>query len=176
MRRLTDEEEALWRRVTNDVTRATPRRRSSPSPQPSARLPVAAPPANPRAIPRVPAFLGGDPAMDRLVARRRRDIDRILDLHGYAEEAAHARFRRFVLDAVADGARIALIITGKGAPSDDADYLSARRGVLKRRFRDWIEEPALRVHIARAAPAHPRDGGAGAFYLFLKSRRQSGGR
>lgn len=109
--------------------------------------------------------------MDRLVARRRREIDRILDLHGYAEAAAHARFRRFIIDAVADRARIALVITGKGSPVREADYLSSPRGVLKRRFRDWIEEPALRAHIARAAPAHPRDGGAGAFYIFLKSQR-----
>ncbi|MEM9170588.1 MAG: Smr/MutS family protein, partial [Pseudomonadota bacterium] len=43
------------------------------------------------------------------------------------------------------------------------------RGVIRRRFRDWVNAPALRGKIARVAPAARADGGDGAWYVFLKS-------
>jgi DNA-nicking Smr family endonuclease len=69
----------------------------------------------------------------------------------------------FVAEAMRNGARIVLVVTGKGRGGGQS------AGVLRRRFLDWIEEPSVRAHLARVAPAHPRDGGDGAFYLFLKA-------
>lgn len=157
-RRLTAEEEALWRRVTEDVMRgARPFAGARFNHGPRTEDPPA------RRAPAVAAMLAGDPRQDRHVTRRRREIDRVLDLHGLTEAAAHARFRLFVAEALRGGARIALVITGKGRAGGESG------GVLRRRFPDWIEEPAVRAHLARVAPAHPRDGGDGAFYLFLKA-------
>jgi DNA-nicking Smr family endonuclease len=157
-RRLTAEEEALWRRVTDDVARsARPRAIARVQSEPKTGDAPA------RRAPSIGAMFAGDPRQDRHVARRRREIDAVLDLHGLTEAAAHARFRLFVADALRSGARIALVITGKGRGGGDG------AGVLRRRFLGWIDEPAMRAHLARVAPAHPRDGGEGAFYLFLKA-------
>lgn len=108
------------------------------------------------------AFVAGDPKRDRQAARGRLEIDARLDLHGLFEREAEATLTRFVRVSAQSGARCVLVITGKGERS-------AGRGVLRRRFFDWIEKPDVRALIARAAQAHPRHGGAGAFYLFLKS-------
>jgi DNA-nicking Smr family endonuclease len=105
---------------------------------------------------------GGDPKLDRAAASRRIAIDRTLDLHGMTQAEAHRLLHQFILRAAGDGVRLALIITGKGRPSQP--------GVLRARFLDWVETPPLKGAIARVAPARPRDGGAGAFYVFLKAK------
>lgn len=97
-------------------------------------------------------------------------IERTLDLHGMTQVEAHRALIQFIASAAQDGARLVLVITGKGkAPSRET-----RGGVLKSRFLDWIEERALKSEIARVSPAKQKDGGAGAFYVFLK--RKSAGR
>lgn len=75
---------------------------------------------------------------------------------------------RFLNAAAADGARLALVITGKGRPPAQSD--ASRGGILRTRFLDWIEEAPVRSLIARVSQARPRDGGAGAFYVFLKQK------
>jgi len=108
-----------------------------------------------------PSVLGaGDPAQDKRVARRRIPIDRRIDLHGMTQVAAEVALTAFLTNARADGCRCVLVITGKGGFS--------RRGVLHSRFSDWINGEAIKSLIARAAPAHQKDGGAGAWYVFLK--------
>ena len=64
--------------------------------------------------------------------------------------------------------RLALVITGKGRSA--AVEAGARPGILRSRFLDWIEEAPLKTQIARVAPARAKDGGAGAFYVFLKKK------
>ncbi len=111
------------------------------------------------------AAQAGDPQLDRRAARGRMPIDATLDLHGYYQAGAHAALRAFIADANARRYRCVLVITGKGAQSSGS-------GILRRRFLEWVEEPDLRQAIARIAQAHPRHGGAGAFYVFLKSSRR----
>ena len=53
-----------------------------------------------------------------------------------------------------------LVITGKGRLGV---------GILRARLFDWIADPSLRPFIAGYAQAHPRHGGAGATYIFLRS-------
>jgi DNA-nicking Smr family endonuclease len=68
--------------------------------------------------------------------------------------------------AAAAGERLVLVVTGKGRKSPNG----ARAGVLKARFLDWIEAAPVNALIARVAPAGRRDGGDGAFYVFLKRK------
>ena len=115
-------------------------------------------------------FGGGDPRLDRAAATRRIEIERMLDLHGMTQVQAHRALVQFMAAAANDGVRLVLVVTGKGRPSAP----DARGGVLRSRFLDWIEEPPLKGEIARVAPAKQKDGGAGAFYVFLK-RNSAGG-
>jgi len=186
-RDLSGEERELWALATRDVTPAKKRKRKAPAviaqaprraatnerPRPANkeiavqasapatriakdRTPAAKPPA---------AFGAGDPMVDRKVARGLMPIDARLDLHGMTQVAAHARVTRFILGARADGLRLVLIITGKGARSGGEG-----RGVIRAGFFDWVESAPLRSAIARVATAKPKDGGAGAFYVFLKRK------
>jgi DNA-nicking Smr family endonuclease len=174
-RDLDEEEKALWRQATRDVSPV--RRRAAAktvarAPK-TAALKIKAKTAPAPAIVAAAALKtrskqhailgGGDPARDRAAATRRIEIDATIDLHGLTQAEAHRRLPHFLARAAARGARLVLVITGKGK----ADGL---RGVLKSRFLDWIEEEPMRDLIARAAPAKPRDGGAGAFYVFLKRK------
>ena len=181
-RGLSPEEDTLWRRVLKDVT---PLRRSNkPVPKslvsdpqggggwsmkrpeslpaekiaPVSRRAGSSPPEHP--------FAAGDPRLDRLAGRGRLAIDATLDLHGHTQRTARAALHRFVAEAHGRGARCLLVITGKGGPA--AGEGGAGRGVLRARLADWLAEEPVRRLIARASPAHPRHGGGGAFYIFLK--------
>ena len=83
---------------------------------------------------------------------------------------ARAALYGFLLEAAARGHRCVLVITGKGVRPDGFNSGRLGAGILRRRFREWLNEDAFRQHVVRAAPAHPRHGGTGAFYVFLKAR------
>ena len=104
----------------------------------------------------------GDPAQDKRVSRRRMAIDRRIDLHGMTQIAAEVALTAFLAAARKDGCRCVLVITGKGGIS--------RRGVLHSRFSEWVNSEMIKPIVARAAPAHQKDGGAGAWYVFLKRK------
>lgn len=188
-RGLTPEEEALWRKAMRDVA---PFRGKKPSLEalvskaketrpgndvgPIRRAPAlgrahAPTPLSPRAE---HPFAAGDPRLDRLAGRGRLAIDAVLDLHGHSQRTARGVLGRFVAEQHGKGARCLLVITGKGAPSlsfggaEKSFDQGAGRGVLKARLHDWLAEEPLRKLISRASPAHPRHGGGGAFYIFLK--------
>ena len=185
-RGLTPEEEALWRRATRDV--ASPRAKkpltdSLVSTSQHAlksstgvtlgrayRVPGGAEPLRRpenRALPH--PFAAGDPRLDKMAGRGRLPIDAVLDLHGHTQRTARGVLHRFIADGHGRGARCLLVITGKGAPEFTRGLdRGAGRGVLRARLADWIGEEAVRKFVSRAAPAHQRHGGAGAFYIFLK--------
>lgn len=163
----------MWRRATRNVT---PIKRLPAGPEPSRRVAPSTGLPAPKTSPIAPRthevvkpqrqgpFSAGDPKADRLVRRGRKTIDATFDLHGHTQVTARAALYGFLLEARARGYGCVLIITGKGASSDHAG-----RGVLRARFKEWLLEDAFRQHVIRAAAAHPRHGGGGAFYVFLKT-------
>lgn len=162
-RRLTPEEKKLWHRVGRTV-RLMPGRALDPAdaepvdmpPQPPARAPaVDAKPARPKK-PSLPDDLSGQ----RKIRRGQSEIDARLDLHGHTQDTAHRELVDFLLWQAGQGARCVLVITGKGRLGT---------GILRSRLFDWIADPDLRPFIAGYAAAHPRHGGAGATYIFLRS-------
>jgi DNA-nicking Smr family endonuclease len=100
--------------------------------------------------------------------------DAKLDLHGLTEEAAHRALATFLRAAVARGARLLLVVTGKGlkpsAPDEPFDLELDRRtrGVLKVMAPRWLQEPQLVSLVADVRTAHRRHGGSGALYVYLR--------
>jgi DNA-nicking Smr family endonuclease len=102
-------------------------------------------------------------------------IDARLDLHGLTQDAARRRLVRFLDDARADGARLVLVITGKGAPADAGDYVAPVRGVLRRAVPEWLAAPELRHLVAGFDEAGRRHGGGGAIYVRIRRSRGDAG-
>jgi DNA-nicking Smr family endonuclease len=96
------------------------------------------------------------------------EVAAALDLHGYNQEQARMAFFGFLRAQQRTEATVVLVVTGKGGRLVAGE---ATAGVLKKRFPDWLAEPAIRPLIAGFAPAHARHGGGGAFYVFLKRRQ-----
>ncbi|MEM9708368.1 MAG: Smr/MutS family protein [Pseudomonadota bacterium] len=92
-----------------------------------------------------------------------------IDLHGMHQDAAHAALTSFVLGRHAKGARLLLVITGKGKAGDDALWIE--RGILRRRVPEWLRLPPLGPIVLDVTEAHQRHGGSGAYYVYLKRSR-----
>ena len=169
----------LWRRVTRDAKplagRTPPRQEDTPkgeASRPGAK-PRTAPPVSrtaERPAPRQPELSAGALAdVDKRTADRLKrgklDIEGRLDLHGMTEEEARREVGSFLADAQGVGKRCVLIITGKGPGREG--------GVLRRALPQWLNQPSNRARLIAFAPAQPRHGGHGAFYLLLKRQREA---
>jgi DNA-nicking Smr family endonuclease len=167
-RKLRPEESRLWRQVVATVRPAPGRALAEleAAVAGSAHDPRAGPmilpveavkPAGRPKIKTAPEAI--EPNRHRRIARGRDDLDARLDLHGLDQEGARVRLDSFLRRAQADGARAALIITGKGVKGD---------GILRRRVPEWLSDPALRGVIAGFSPAARHHGGDGALYVAIK--------
>lgn len=185
---MTEEETELWRHATRTLApikakgRASdlPARADEPSskagrPPPRSSKPVApekpVPPVTLAAIP--PPLTDFDRRKARQISSGKVVIDGRLDLHGLRQRDARARLRAFLFDAFAQGHRTALIITGKGEPSQPAEPQlyqpeASSRGVLRRAVPLWLEEPELRSVVSGFTVAGIRHGGNGALYVQLR--------
>lgn len=167
MRRLSTEEAALWRRVVESVTplhgplpEAAPvRAADKPLPKVSTKPTIVAPPRKPGPGTTL------DGSWDKRLARGLVQPDRSLDLHGHNLATAWALLDRRLGEAVADGARVLLLITGK-PPSDKSG-----RGAIRSAVGDWLAASPYAGNIAAVRNASPRHGGAGALYIVLRRRR-----
>lgn len=100
-----------------------------------------------------------DRSKERRIRRGQTAIAGRFDLHGHTQESAHAALPGFLSSQRANGARCVLVITGKGRMGE---------GVLRRNFLRWLETTEARAIVSGYAQAHPRHGGAGAWYVFLR--------
>jgi DNA-nicking Smr family endonuclease len=176
-RPLTAAEHALWSQVTRSVA---PLRRRRPQQEahaeaeeveakPTRPVPAAAAqmPA-PRVAPRPPGLAPIDRRLKQKLARGREAIDRSIDLHGLTQAEAHAALVRFLRVARAEGARLVLVITGKGGRSDD---FTVDRGVLRRQVPLWLRSAELRDAVIGFDWAHAAHGGEGALYVRIRKSR-----
>ena len=176
---LGDDDERLWRRVARTVDplpgRARPavpeRRRGDDgaAEDPPGSAPGAVPPPAP--VGRGETASGAVGGIDRNQARRFRrgmaPIEARLDLHGMTRRRARAALDAFLAAAQERGRRCVLVITGKGQRAP----LAERAGVLRAELPRWLAAPPNRDRVLDVAPARPRDGGDGAFYVLLRKPR-----
>ena len=173
-RPLGAEERALWAKVIATVRplhpaapEPGPPRASAPPPPPSPPRAKAAAPA--AALPKPKARPGGtlDGTWDRRLSRGLIQPDFTVDLHGHTLHSAYALLDHRLEQAVALGARLLLLITGK-PPTQRA----AERGKIRAAVGDWLAASRHAGSIAAVRGAHPRHGGAGALYIVLRRRRE----
>jgi DNA-nicking Smr family endonuclease len=138
---LSEEERVLWTAVTKTI----------------APLKDAPPPEN---VETYAAPLGR--RAKQRVARGKEPIDGRLDLHGLTQREAHATLLRFLHTASSRGARLVLVITGKGRVGQ------SERGVLKRQVPQWLALPEFREWVVGFEDAHISHGGEGALYVRIR--------
>jgi DNA-nicking Smr family endonuclease len=97
-------------------------------------------------------------------------IDGRIDLHGLTQAAAHQRLGRFLAEAQAGGARIVLVITGKGKPTGDLPLHEEPRGVLRRVVPQWLAAPEMRRLVIGFEESGRGHGGEGALYVRIRRR------
>lgn len=168
-RRLSADEQALWRRVVESVRplhgEAPPPSGpddEAPRPKAAQARPAPAPPPARKAVPGTTL----DGSWDRRLSRGLVAPDRSLDLHGHNLANAWDLLDRRLEQAIADGARLLLLITGK-PPSDGA----GKRGRIRAAVGDWLAASRHAADIAAVRGAHPRHGGAGALYIVLRRKK-----
>ena len=155
-RDLSEEEKRAWRAVTQNVQplagrRAAPERRRI---APSVPAPVTATKRTQTSAPE-------NSANDKKVRRGQQTISGRLDLHGFTQDAAWSALPTFLRTQQAQGSKCVIVITGKGAGG---------RGVLRENFLRWLEMPEAAGLVSGYAQAHPRHGGGGAWYVYLRRR------
>ena len=159
----SDDERALFHAVVRDasVLTASAKPAKSPATAPAAKLQAVRPRNRPTGV-------------DGKTAERLRkgaiEPDSRLDLHGLTESTAHRALVTFLRSAAARGARLTLVITGKGAKAETLEELfdPPARGILKSAVPRWLQEPDLARFVADVRTAHRKHGGAGALYVYLR--------
>ncbi len=154
---------------------AGPVRPPRATPQPAAlrpfrigeRAPVGSPTAEAAAAQASPPLRMDARAFGRL-SRGKLAPEARIDLHGLTLPEAQLALCRFVSGAHARGARLVLVITGKGRNGGADAPFSRRIGALRREVPLWLSRPPLSGIVLQVAEAHPRHGGAGALYVYLR--------
>ncbi len=94
-----------------------------------------------------------------------------IDLHGFTLEQANKTIEKFINNSFDDGVSKIIVITGKGIHSnvEKDPYVSKEMSILKNSVPEYIESSSeLMKKIIKIENADIKDGGAGAFYIFLK--------
>lgn len=117
-----------------------------------------------------------EPQIDRRTAARLKkgqiQIEARLDLHGFNKLQAYDATINFIEKSYKRGFRNVIIITGKGkSKSTSEDWIKKGEGVLKQNVPLWLREDRLKPYILKIETAHPKDGGEGALYVYLRKNK-----
>ena len=146
----------LWHRAIADV-RPLPGRKP---PEARAEITALAPEIRPSES-QASRHPGLEGTLRQRLRRGRIEIEDRLDLHGLRQKEAHGALDAFLSQAQTRGARLLLVITGKGRGLDST---------LRRLVPLWLAEGANRTRVAYFSEAAPQHGGAGALYVYLARR------
>ena len=111
------------------------------------------------------------PNKDLASFKKRIEKTKNFDFHGFSLDEANKTINKIIKDSFKNGVRKLVVVTGKGIHSDNEKnpYASKDLGILKYSMPEYIKNtPELMKLIYEIKEADSRDGGSGAFYIFLK--------
>ena len=183
IRRLSGAEIEIWRRVAATVTPRggaalpevpAPAPAEVPPPRPAVDRPTPKPRVfhvasyvPPVSLPKPPP-VGLERRYKRKVAIGRVPVEGVLDLHGMTQAQAHGALNRFLVQQQRDGARLVIVVTGKGMRERYNRADAAEPGVLRRAVPAWLRDGILRQIVIGFEEASLGHGGAGALYVRLR--------
>ena len=98
-----------------------------------------------------------------------------IDIHGYTLDEANKAVENFIHKCFNENVTKIIVITGKGLRSKNATnpYVSKNLSILKYSVPEFIESnKVLMKMIIETTDAKIEDGGAGAFYLYIKNKNK----
>lgn len=116
----------------------------------------------------LPPLAGIEKRLVKRVARGATGLDARIDLHGMRQAEAHAALNGFIHRAHHEGAKLVLVITGKGGGTD---AYGEERGVLRRLVPHWLADPLMRRLVIGFDSATRGHGGDGALYVRIRRRK-----
>ena len=106
-----------------------------------------------------------EPRLRQKLSRGQIAPDAAIDLHGMDQREAFLALRNFLSQAQRGGARLVLVVTGKGRSGAEGNVTP---GILRRRVPDWLCGAEYRPIVAGFEEAARPHGGSGALYVQLK--------
>lgn len=187
LRRLSAEEIELWLAVAKTVSprpsRVLPQAPAAmnghevqappgtakPPEKPSAAKPSQTQPALARKIPPLEPL---ERKLRQKLARGRIAPDAVIDLHGLTRHEACISLRQFLAQAQREGAKLVLVVTGKGRGAGVGGLSEDETaGVLRRSVPQWLRGADYHSIVVGFEEASRPHGGAGALYVRLRRRR-----
>ena len=110
---------------------------------------------------------------DNFQAKIKSQKIRSLDLHGKTLSEANQIIESFIRKSYEDKVHKLIVVTGKGLHSNNEKdpYVSKNLGILKYSIPEFIKNNNdLMKIISNISEASIKDGGSGAFYIFLKKK------
>jgi DNA-nicking Smr family endonuclease len=108
---------------------------------------------------------------DKKIKINKRPGTRSIDLHGYTLDEANTIIEKFIFESFDEGIDKLIVITGKGIHSNNENnpFVSKDLGILKNSIPNYIQNNKdLMKKIIEIKEADIKDGGSGAFYIYLK--------
>ncbi len=97
-----------------------------------------------------------------------------LDLHGYTLDQANKKIKEFIIENYNKEVNKLIIVTGKGLRSKNESnpYVSKDLSILKYSVPEYIKNnKSIMSRIHEIQEAKVEDGGSGAFYIYLKNKK-----
>jgi len=97
-----------------------------------------------------------------------------VDLHGFTLDQANKKIKKLINDSYENGISKIIVVTGKGIHSNVGKdpYVSKDLSILKYSVPEYIENDLeLMNKIIEIKDADIKDGGTGAFYIYLKKKK-----
>ena len=113
------------------------------------------------------------PNKDFVKSKKKLLKTKYIDLHGFTLDQANKTVENFINNSFDNGITKIVVVTGKGLHSDvEKDpYVSKDLSILKCSVPEHIENNSeLMKKVIQIKDAKIEDGGAGAFYIFLKKK------
>ncbi len=107
--------------------------------------------------------------------KRGRFLTKKIDLHGYTLDEANLKTKELILSYYKQNICKVIIITGKGSKSDNEKnpYISKDLSLLKYSVPHYLKtNESLKQVIKNISQADIKDGGEGAFYVYLKKFKE----
>ena len=104
-----------------------------------------------------------------------RFLTKKIDLHGYTLDEANLKTKELILSYYKQNIYKVIIITGKGLKSDNEKnpYISKDLSLLKYSVPHYLKtNESLKQVIRNISQADIKDGGEGAFYVYLKKFKE----